>query len=155
MNFTMKFSYTPISHILVISNVWFGTDAQTIFPPMGAQITSIVFPPMRSELTKLNKSTYPQSRILSPFVFMTMFLQIVAMDHFVQIIVPKFVFVQIVIPDNHFWQIVVLDSILANCCSKHFFCTFRCEKFFADFANSFPCFLFLQIVVVHNLSTNF
>ena len=57
MNFTMKFSYTPISHILVISNVWFGTDAQTIFPPMGAQITSIVFTPMRSELKKLNWST--------------------------------------------------------------------------------------------------
>ena len=36
---------------------------------MGALITSIVFPPMRSELTKLNKSTYPQSRILSPFLF--------------------------------------------------------------------------------------
>ena len=50
-----------------------------------------------------------------------MFLQIVAMDHFMQIIVPKFVCVQIVIPDNHFWQIVFLDSILANCCSKQFF----------------------------------
>ena len=36
---------------------------------MGAQITSTVFPPMRSELTKLSKSTYPQSRILSPFDF--------------------------------------------------------------------------------------
>ena len=67
MNFTMKFSYTPIYHILVISNVWFGTDAQTIFSQMGTQITSIVFPPMRSELKKLNWSTYPLSRILSPF----------------------------------------------------------------------------------------
>ena len=69
IHFTVKFSYTPISHILVISNVWFGTDAQTIFPPMGAQITSIVFTPMRSELKKLNWSTYPLSRILSPFPF--------------------------------------------------------------------------------------
>ena len=56
---------------------------------MDIQIASNVFPPMRSEITKLNKSAHLQSRILSPFVFMTMFLQIVAMDHFVQIIVPK------------------------------------------------------------------
>ena len=63
----MKYNNGPISHIVVISNVWFGTDAQTIFPPMGAQITSIVFTPMRSELKKLNWSTYPLSRILSPF----------------------------------------------------------------------------------------
>ena len=40
---------------------------QRLFRPMGAQITSIVFPPMRWELTKLNRSSYPQSRILSPF----------------------------------------------------------------------------------------
>ena len=26
IHFTVKFSYTPISHILVISNVWFGPD---------------------------------------------------------------------------------------------------------------------------------
>jgi len=65
--YTLKYNNGPISHIVVISNVWFGTDAQTIFPPMGAQITSIVFTPMRSELKKLNWSTYPLSRILSPF----------------------------------------------------------------------------------------
>ena len=65
--YTLKYNKGPISHIVVISNVWFGTDAQTIFPPMGAQITSIVFTPMRSELKKLNWSTYPLSRILSPF----------------------------------------------------------------------------------------
>ena len=40
---------------------------QTLFRPMGAQITFIIFPPMRWELSKLNKSSYPQSRILSPF----------------------------------------------------------------------------------------
>ena len=40
---------------------------QTLFQPIGAQITFIIFPPMRWELSKLNKSSYPQSRILSPF----------------------------------------------------------------------------------------
>ena len=35
---------------------------------MGAQITFIIFPPMRWELSKLKKSSYPQSRILSHFV---------------------------------------------------------------------------------------
>ena len=45
--------------------------------PMGAQITSIVFPPMRSELTKLNKSAHPQSRILSPFISTRVALKIV------------------------------------------------------------------------------
>ena len=38
-----------------------------LFWPMGARITFIIFPPMRWELSKLNKSSYPQSRILSPF----------------------------------------------------------------------------------------
>ena len=46
--------------------VWHSQN-QTLFRPMGAQITFIIFPPMRWELSKLNKSSYPQSRILSPF----------------------------------------------------------------------------------------
>ena len=40
---------------------------QTLLRPMGARITSIIFPPMRWELTKLNKSRYPHSKILSPY----------------------------------------------------------------------------------------
>ena len=72
--YTLKYNNAPISHIVVISNVWFGTDAQTIFPPMGAQITSIVFTPMRSELKKLNWSTYPLSRFLSPFVLLVLYI---------------------------------------------------------------------------------
>ena len=50
--------------------VWHSQN-QTLFRPMGAQITFIIFPPMRWELSKWNKSSYPQSRILSPFMNMS------------------------------------------------------------------------------------
>ena len=103
-----------------------------------------------------NFANYFSRPFICKFVFMTIFLQILAMDHFMQIIFPKFVFVRIVIPDNHFWQIVVVDSVLANCCSKQFsFCKLQCESFFAGFANSFSSFLFLQIFVADNLFANF
>ena len=67
---TLKYNNAPFSQNVVNPIlrylVWhICRDSQ--WEPMGAQITSIVFPPMRSELTKLNKSTYPQSKILSPF----------------------------------------------------------------------------------------
>ena len=81
MNFTMTYYNAPFSHLLVIN--WMlkilglAQMRRQYFHQWKPRLLPSFFPPMRSELTKLNKSAHPQSRILSPFISTRVALKIV------------------------------------------------------------------------------